>query len=114
MRKRFLTPLLILFSISLGIAQKPVALQAIALFNGRQAESFEIFNPAGEAKEEYSQYVDNAYSLTIRPEVINMLHSKKSRNFCLISCEVIIDFLILRCIVQIFIIFVSLHTAYTL
>lgn len=76
MRKRFLTPLFILFSISLGFAQKPVALQAISLFSGRQAESFEVFNPAKEAKEDYSQYVDNAYSLTIRPEVINQLHSK--------------------------------------
>lgn len=54
-------------------AQKPVATKAIQLFQGKQPATFELFNPATAAKEEFKTYVDNAHSLTIRPEVLQQL-----------------------------------------
>ncbi len=51
-------------------AQKPVASKAILLFHGQQPKVYTLFNEAFEAKEETKAYVDKAYHLTIRPEVL--------------------------------------------
>lgn len=64
------------FIFSFAGAQKPVAAKAIALFKGHQPETFALFGPATKAKEETKQFVDSAYSLSIRPEVLNALLNK--------------------------------------
>lgn len=56
-----------------AFAQKPVVSKTISLFHGRQAEVFTLFGRTASAKEETRQYVANAYSLSIRPEVLEAL-----------------------------------------
>ncbi len=75
MIKSILPLIACLLAVSGGFSQKPVALQALNLFNGKQPESFSIFNPAAESKQEFSGYVKNSYALTIRSEVFNQLKS---------------------------------------
>ncbi len=63
------------FVLSFTMAQKPIASKTLALFAGKQPETFTLFNAANPAKEEISQYVDNAYSLIISPEVLDAIRN---------------------------------------
>src|SRR5687768_6760017 len=76
MRKNILLLFLCSFVFSFGMAQKPVALQTMSLFQGRQPKTFDIFNPAVESKGQFETYVGNSYSLTIRPDAFRQLHSE--------------------------------------
>lgn len=58
-----------------AFAQKPVPAKTISLFQGRQAEVFTLFSPATAAKEETRQYVANAFSLSIKPAVLEALQN---------------------------------------
>lgn len=55
--------------------QKPVALEAAALFRGKNPVTKSLFNPATAAKADLHQYVDHAYSLTLRPEVLQEINT---------------------------------------
>lgn len=63
------------FALVSVFAQKPVASKTMALFQGRQPETFTLFGPAAAAKEEMRQYVDSAYTLSIRPEALDALQN---------------------------------------
>jgi len=63
------------FALVSVFAQKPVASKTMALFQGRQPETFTLFGPAAAAKEETRQYVDSAYTLSIRPEALDALQN---------------------------------------
>lgn len=75
MRKISLLLLFLAYALSGAIAQKPVAAKTIALFKGRQPETFALFNPATEAKEDVRNYVDHAFTMTIRPEELEALRN---------------------------------------
>lgn len=69
--------LLFFFSLFLstpGVAQKPVAEQAMSLFNGRQVSVYDIFNPAVESKE-FTSYVSTSYTLTLKIDQFAQLHA---------------------------------------
>lgn len=51
-------------------AQKPVALKAFTLFTGKSPKTFSLFNPGADAKDDILQYVREASTFTIRPEVL--------------------------------------------
>lgn len=73
MRKITLVLLSVAFALSGALAQKPVASKTIAVFKGHQPETFALFNPATPSKEDTRQYVEQSFSLTIRPEVLDAL-----------------------------------------
>lgn len=73
MRKITLVLLSVAFALSGALAQKPVASKTIAVFRGHQPETFALFNPATPSKEDTRQYVEQSFSLTIRPEVLDAL-----------------------------------------
>lgn len=54
-------------------AQKPVAIEAAALFYGKHPETVSLFNPATSVRENLRQYVDKAYSLTLRSDVLRQI-----------------------------------------
>ncbi|MEP6794504.1 MAG: GEVED domain-containing protein [Saprospiraceae bacterium] len=74
--RRFSLVVICLFSIAALIyGQKPVALETIALFRGRSYQTISIFNAASPAKESLRQYVEQAYSMTIRPGILQQLET---------------------------------------
>lgn len=77
MRYKFLTPLIGLLINSFGFAQKPIAHEAIQLFQGRHAETFSIFNSATQSKPEFSSYVDGSLFTTVRNNVLHDFQNKK-------------------------------------
>ena len=75
MRSFLLFLLSLVFFIPLSHGQKPVAIEAAALFRGKHPETVSLFNTATSAKENLRQYVDQAYSLTLRPDVLSQINS---------------------------------------
>jgi hypothetical protein len=59
--------------LSVAAAQKPVAVKALQYFQRSRPEPISLFSQASPAKEETRQFVDNAFSLTIKPDVLESL-----------------------------------------
>lgn len=59
-------------------AQKPVALETAVLFRNKNPEAVSLFNTAGPAKENFRQFVDQAYSMTLRPGMLQQINSAGS------------------------------------
>ena len=62
-----------LISIVSLVAQKPVALKTMSLFQGHQPVSYSPFHPSTEAKSDILFYVNEARSFTLRPDVLTSL-----------------------------------------
>src|SRR5688572_26353109 len=73
MRKSFLPLFIFLLAFSFSEAQKPVALKAIDIFRGKQPPTYSPFNSARESKTDLSGIVENAFSLSIQPDVLQKL-----------------------------------------
>jgi hypothetical protein len=73
MRRFFFLISGLIFIASILHGQKPVALQTLALFKGRQPLTVTLFNPGKEAKEDIRQYVDQAYSFTLRQNTLQQI-----------------------------------------
>ncbi|MEP6647053.1 MAG: GEVED domain-containing protein [Saprospiraceae bacterium] len=58
--------------------QKPVALETIALFRGKNPSTLSLFNQPTEAKEDTRQLVDHAYYMTIQPFVLQQIITSPS------------------------------------
>ena len=76
MRKSFLPLIACLIGFSFSHGQRSVALRTMAMFHGKQPATYALFNPARESKVDFATYVDNAYSLSIRREVLSKLLSE--------------------------------------
>jgi hypothetical protein len=66
--------LMVMFSSPL-VAQKPVAQEAILLFHNKQVQTYDLFGPSVEAKEQWQEYVRGARSFTLRKGVLNEITS---------------------------------------
>src|SRR5690349_21457268 len=53
------------------VGQKPVAQEAMLLFHNNQVQTYDLFTPSVEAKEQWKDYVDGARSFTLRKEALN-------------------------------------------
>ncbi|MGB4846544.1 MAG: GEVED domain-containing protein [Saprospiraceae bacterium] len=78
MRRSSLLFICLVSIVSIIYGQKPVALETAALFRGRSHETISIFNAASPVKESLLQYVDRAYSMTLRPEMLHKLSTSNA------------------------------------
>ena len=72
----FLLPCFLLLSL-IVMGQKPVPLQTMSLFQGKQPETISIFNAGSEAKDDISQYVERAFSFTLKQDIFHQLNTKR-------------------------------------
>ncbi|MEO6131317.1 MAG: GEVED domain-containing protein [Saprospiraceae bacterium] len=73
-RNSFIVSLLI-FTVSVLNGQKPIALETVALFHGKNPITISLFSAAVEAKEDTRQYVGQAYSMTIDKSTLQQISS---------------------------------------
>lgn len=75
-KKLVLAVLALCFTLPSAWSQKPVALQTMALFQGKQPASFAVFRPGVNAKADMQQYVDSAFILTVREDQFRTLRTE--------------------------------------
>src|SRR5688572_14385224 len=75
MSKSILSLFAFLATCCVAYSQKPVAQKALTLFNGRNIDTYSIFNPAAESKRDLDTYLRNSYSLTLKKTALERLHN---------------------------------------
>ncbi len=75
MKKIAIAITLVVMVLSLAGAQKPVAQKALALFDGKEPQTYSLFTSASQSKEDAQPYVSNSYTLTLNSEIFRALRS---------------------------------------